>query len=284
MSSMKKTVCILLILILIVSVSLGVFACGKASISSDEPYYRYAYDARSDSFIKTSAALVFKDNFSTFEYSFGGGDLIVYGAVEHTDAPDSYIITCNDEMVALVTERYRESLIANGADDSKLALFDAVAANITPRSQYFAYDGKLFTGDAVELFREPEADSDSFEGVYRMDSADDLVRLRGGFAYSKDENGEFTVKSGRYTVSRGILTFVSIDGNGKDKYANGILMRKRYYMAKITIPSDATLLDKGFEEQLESSPFATKINADISAYAGKTIAVLCDSFFSNEMQ
>ena len=87
----------------------------------------------------------------------------------------------------------------------------------------------------------------------------------------------FNTETGAYART-GIL-----DENGKDKYQNGILMRKRYLMAKVTIPTKDTLLDKDFEEQMKSSAFASKINADISAYAGKTIAVLCDSFYSNDM-
>ena len=117
-----------------------------------------------------------------------------------------------------------------------------------------------------------------------MDSSEDLVKLRGGYAYSQDENGEYTFKSGKYTIARGILTLISLDENGNEKYKDGILMRKRYLMAKITIPSSGELLDKSLDEQLESSAFVSKINADISDYSGKTIAVLCDSFLSNEMQ
>ncbi len=280
---MKKFFCILLTILLILTLSIGAFAC-KAKIKADEAYRRYTYDARTDSFVAMGASLTFKDDFTTFEYTFGDNDFTIIGTVEHTDTPDSYIVVCNEEATATVTEVYRKSLIEKGADQSKIDFFDTIAQYLTPRAQYYVYDGKLFTGDAVELFREADEDSDSFEGVYRMDSSSDLVKLRGGYAYSKDENGDYTVKSGKYTTSRGILTLISLDEKGNEKYKDGVLMRKRYLMAKITIPEDGELLDKSLDEQLESSPFVSKINAEISAYSGKTIAVLCESFLSNEMQ
>lgn len=281
-SFMKKIFCFVLILTLSAAILLGAVAC-KSEIVTDEPYSRYVYDARTDTFVQMGATLTFKDDFTTFEYSIGDGDLTVFGAVEHTDTPNAYTVTCNEEATVKMAELYRKRLVANGAEQSELDFFDTVAAYLTPTAQYFVYEGKLLTGDAVELFREPEDDSDSFEGLYRMDSSEDLVRLRGGYAYAKDDDGEYTFKSGKYSVSRGILTLISLDENGNEKYKNGILMRKRYLMAKITVPSEGTLLDKTLEDQMESSAFVSKLNADISAYSGKTIAVLCDSFLSNDM-
>ena len=280
---MKKFFCIILGILLILTLSIGAFAC-SAKIKTDEAYRRYVYDARTDSFIEMGAALTFTDDFKSFEYSLGDGDFTIIGSVEHTDIPDSYIVTCSEEATTKMKEVYRQSLVDKGADQTTIDFYDVVAAYLTPRAQYYVYEGKLFTGDAVELFREPDDNCDSFEGLYRMDSSADLVKLRGGYAYSKDEDGEYTFKSGKYTVARGILTLISLDENGNEKYKDGVLMRKRYLMAKITIPADGELLDKSLDEQLESSPFVSKINADISAYSGKTIAVLCDGFLSNEMQ
>ena len=282
-SSMKKTICTLLILLLVMGACVGAFAC-KASIQTDKAYQRYVYDARTDSFVKMGTSIVFTDDFKGFEYSFGGDAITIYGTVEHTDTPESYIITCNEEAISVVSKRYRETLIAGGADQTQIDFYDAVAANLTPKTQYYVYDGKLFTADAIELFRKAEDGSDSFEGLYRMSSSEDLVRLRGGYAYTKDEDGEYTYKNGRYTVSRGILTLVTLDENGKDKYQDGVLMRKRYLMAKVTVPSDGELVETSLEEQLQTSAFVSKITADISAYSGKTIAVLCDEFLSKDME
>lgn len=279
---MKRLFCCLLIIVLVLTLSLA--AGCKPKIKAGKDYHLYTYDAKSDRFVKMGASLSFGKDLSTFEYTFSEGDLTIYGGVEHTEKPDSYTISCSEEIISLVTERYRKSLVDGGAEQSKIDLFDAIAATITPRTQYFAYDGKLFTGSAVELFRVAEDGCDSFEGLYRTDSNTDIIRLRGGFVYSEDENGECTVKSGRYSVSRGILTIISMDEKGNDRYQNGILMRKRYLTAKITIPSDGELLGTSMDEQIEKSAFVTKINADISDYSGKTIAVLCESFLSNDMK
>ena len=277
---MKKVVCIVLIFVFIFAVCALSFGC-KGKIKSGEDYRLYQYDARTDKFIQMGATLKFSKNFSTFEYTFGEGDLTIYGGVEQTKNPDTYVISCGEEAVALVTQRYRQSMVDNGATQSQLDAFDAVSATMTPKSQYFYYAGKMFTGDAVEMFRCAEANSDAFEGLYRMDSSTDIVRVRGGFIYKADDKGEYTEKTGRYTISRDIMTVVSLDENGKDRYQNGVLMRKRYFMAKITLPSDGTLLGTSMEEQMKSSAFVSKINTDISDYSGKTIAVLCDSFLSN---
>ena len=280
---MKKILYVFLIIILILSVAVGAFAC-KKKIATGKEYHLYTYDSRTDSFVKMGASLTFGENFESFEYSFSDGGLRIYGGVDHTEKPDAYVITCSEEVLSLVTDQYRESLQASGADETQIAFYEAIADGFTPRAQYFSYDGKLFTGDSVELFREASDDSDSFEGVYRMDSSENLVRFRGGFVYAQDEDGNYTEKTGKYTVSRGILTLISVDEDGKDRYQNGILMRKRYFMAKITIPSEAEILGTDFEEQLKSSAFASKINQDISDYSEKTIAVLCKSFLSYDMK
>ena len=259
------------------------FAC-KNKVSSDKEYHLYTYDAQKDSFVKMSASLRFGADLSTFEYTFGDGDLTIIGAVEHTKTPDSYVITCGDEVVSLVRDRYRKSMVEGGASEEELAVFDVIADSLDAKSQYFVYDGKLFTADAVELFRCGDEKSDAYEGIYRMDSADTLTRLRGGFAYTQDDNDEYTVKSARYSVSRGIMTIISLDENGKDRYQNGVLMRKRYLMAKITIPSEGELLETDFDEQLKTSAFVSKIKENASEYAGKTIAVLCEAFYTDKMK
>ena len=280
---MKKVLYFSLILILLLSVTFGAFAC-KSKVATGKAYYLYQYDSKSDSFVKSGTSLTFGENLTTFEYVFNDGGLKIYGAVEHTSKPDSYVITCSEEVVALVSERYRQTMVDGGADASQLDFYDTVAEGFSARAQYFSYDGKLFAGSAVELFREASKDSDSFEGVYRTDSTDDLMKLRGGYVYTADDDGEYTQKVARYSVSRGILTWISLDDKGKDRYQNGILMRKRYFMAKITIPTESELVDTSFEEMMEASPFVNKINTDISDYGGKTIAVLCESFLSYDMK
>lgn len=280
---MKKALFLLLICILIASLAAMSFAC-KNKVSSDKEYHLYTYDAQKDSFVKMSASLRFGADLSTFEYTFGDGDLTIIGAVEHTKTPDSYVITCGDEVVSLVRDRYRKSMVEGGASEEELAVFDVIADSLDAKSQYFVYDGKLFTADAVELFRCGDEKSDAYEGIYRMDSADTLTRLRGGFAYTQDDNDEYTVKSARYSVSRGIMTIISLDENGKDRYQNGVLMRKRYLMAKITIPSEGELLETDFDEQLKTSAFVSKIKENASEYAGKTIAVLCEAFYTDKMK
>ena len=280
---MKKLLYLILVLLLISTVCFAAFGC-KAKIKSEESYRLYTYDTRLDKFVTMGASLKFGKDFSTFEYTFGEGDLTIFGKVEKTKEPDSYVISCGEEAIALVTERYRQSMVDNGASQAQLDNFDVIASTLTPRAQFFSYGGKLFKGDSVEMFRCPDKDPDAFEGLYHMDSGTDIVRLRGGFVYGEDEDGEYTVKNGRYTVSRDILTIVSLDENGKDRYQNGILMRKRYFMAKITIPTTDTLVGTSFEEQLKSSAFASAINADISEYSGKTIAVLCESFYTNNLK
>ena len=280
---MKKVICIVLIFVLIFAVCAVSFGC-KGKIKAGDDYRLYQYDARTDKFVRMGATLKFGKGFSTFEYTFGDGDLTIYGGVEQTKDPDTFIISCGEEAVALVTERYRQSMVEGGATQNQLDAFDAISATLTPKSQYFYYDGRLFTGDAVEMFRVAEDNSDAFEGLYRMDSSSDIVRVRGGFIYAEDDNGEYAKKTGRYTISRGMMTIVSLDDEGKDRYQNGVLMRKRYFMAKITLPSDGTLLGTTMEEQMKSSAFVSKINTDISDYSGKTIAVLCDSFLSNGLK
>ena len=279
---MKKAIKILSVFLLIAFVALSAYGC-KKGIVSGETYYLCVYDAGTDRFVRRGASLRFGDGLTTFEYCLGEGDLTITGSVEQTQNPNTRILSCNEEMISLVNERYRKSLIESGVEQSSLELYDALAANFTARSQYFIYEDTLFAGSSVELFRTPDADSDSFEGIYRLDSEDTMIRLRGGYMYEADGNGEYTRKSGRYTAARGILTLTSMNADGSDRYENGILYQKRYLMAKITIPESDTLLGTSLEEQMESSKFIKKITADLSAYSGKTICVLSEQFFSKDL-
>lgn len=268
--------------VMLFTVLVSLVGCNKG-IVSDETYYLYTYDARTDRFIRSRSSLRFGDDLTTFEYTFIENQLKVTGRVEHSEVPDAYTIICSEEAVNIVSDRYKETLIASGASEDVLSLYGTLAAAFTPRSQFFAYEKNLFSGDSIEMFREAGPDSDSFEGVYRIDDQEDKLRLRGGEMFAADDDGNYTIKKGYYSVARGILTLTSVNEDGTDRYENGVLYRKRYLMAKITIPTNEELLGTSLEEQLESSPFASKINADISDYSGKTIAVLVERFFSKDL-
>ncbi|MBO4472568.1 MAG: hypothetical protein J5765_02035 [Clostridia bacterium] len=268
--------------IMLLTMLFSLASCNKG-IVSDETYYMYTYDTRTDRFIRSRSALRFGDDLTTFEYTFIEGELTVSGVVEHTEVPNAYTIICSDEAVDLVTARYKDILISSGASDDVLSMYGTLAAAFTPRTQYFAYEKNLFAGDSVEMFREAGADSDSFEGVYRINDQEDKLRFRGGNVYAADEDGYYTVKKGYYSAARGILTFTSVNEDGTDRYEKGVLYRKRYLMAKITIPTEEELLGTSLDEQLQNSDFVSKINEDISDYSGKTIAVLVERFFSKDL-
>ena len=272
-----------MIALLLVLTFVAATGCGSSGIKAKENYYLYTYDAKTNSLVKMGTSLRFGDKLETFEYTFGGDELTIGGKVEHTAVPDAYTITCNEEVVALVKERYRQSLVDGGADKQTLDLYDSIAVSFTPRSQYFAYEGSLFLASSIELYHEVGKDSDSFEGVYNVDDSDESLRLRGGYMYGKDKNGEYTEKKGYYTVSRGILTLTSTNEDGTDLYVEGVLYRKRYLMAKITIPEDGNLLGTDFDDQLDSSAFVKSINARKSEYSGKTITVLAEKFFARKI-
>ena len=277
MRRIKIIACIALLALLPVAL----FGC-KGTIVSGETYYLYNYDSTTDRFVNMRTSLSFGEGLSTFEYTFAMGDLTISGNVEHTEIPDAYTIVCGEEVVSLVTERYKSHLVASEADAGTIEFFDALAKTFTPRAQYFSYNGYLFSGETVELYHEADENADSFEGVYCVDDSDDTIRLRGGSVYTKDEDGAYTVKGGYYTVARDILTLTWIDDNGNDMYKNGVLYRERYLMAKVTIPTGDALVGTSFEELLERSDFVNKINARISDYSGKTITVLTYGFFSKD--
>ena len=278
---MKNLLKIIVIMLLIACVASLTVGC-KKEIKSGEDYYLYVFDTSSDRFVRTTTSLKFGEGFKTFEYTFIEG-LTVSGTVEHSEKPDSYTISCNEEAVALVTARYKENLEKSGADENEIALYEALAEGFTPQAQYFVYEGNLFMGDAVEMYHEPGGDSDSFEGIYRIDDQSDKIRLRGGNMYGVDDDGEYTVKKGYYSVSRGILTLTSTNEDGSDRYENGVLYRQRYLMAKITLPEEEKLIGTTLEEQVKSSPFISKINSEISEYYGQTISVLVEQFFAKEI-
>lgn len=283
-SNMKKFMKVIsgvLLTVFLIAIATG---CGGKGIVPGKTYHLYTYDSKGDRFVKMGTSIRFGDGMETFEYDFGDGDLTIIGTTEHTESPNSYIISCSEEMIPLVTERYKKYLTDSGADQQTLDLYDAITKNFTARTQYFVYENHLFSGSAVELFREAGKDSDSFEGIYRTDDSDETLRLRGGYMYTQDEAGEYTVKKGYYTVKRGILTLISLDEEGKEVVVDGVPYRKRYLMAKITIPEEGILLETSLDEQLDSSAFIKQINAEFSDYSGKTIAVLAEQFFSEEMK
>ena len=282
MTNMKKAIKIISVFVLIALLALTACGC-KSKIVAGETYYLSVYDTDTDRFVRSGAAIRFGDDLETFEYCFGDEDITVTGSVERTENPDTLIISCHEEMLNLANERYRAYLEASGADQVTIDLYDAVAENLSSRSQYFVYEGNFFSATSVELFREADDHSDSFEGIYRTGSTDDLVKLRGGYIYTQDEDGEYTVKSGRYSVSRGILTWIKINEDGSEYSENGVYFRKRYLMAKITIPECSTLVGTSLEGMIDNSYFIKKITTDLSEYSGKTVCVLSEEFYSKDL-
>ena len=107
---MKKTICTLLILLLVMGACVGAFAC-KASIQTDKAYQRYVYDARTDSFVKMGTSIVFTDDFKGFEYSFGGDAITIYGTVEHTEM--AHIFKRTDEGLTLISRFWLGQTLKN---------------------------------------------------------------------------------------------------------------------------------------------------------------------------
>lgn len=279
---MKKFIKIVAVVLIAVFALLFTAGC-KKKIVSGETYYMYTYDSRTDRFVKTGTSLKFGKDFKTFEYSFVNKYLSVMGTVEHSKVPNAYTISCNKEASDVVVERYREALASSGASQEVVALYEAMADTFTPQAQYFVYEDKMFLGSAVEMYHEPDSARESVEGLYRIDDSEEKLRLRSGVMYGADDKGGYTVKQGYYSYSRGILTVTFTNADGSDRYENGVLYRKRYFVAKITLPKGGTLLGTTLEEHLESSAFISKINTQISEYSGKTITVLVDTFFARSL-
>lgn len=282
---MRAYVKIIALILMLAAVLPFTVSC-ESGISSGDTYYLYSYDSKGGRFEKLGSSIKFGEGLKTFTYSYGDGDLQVTGTVTHVKTPSSYLLECNQEATALVTEYYRKSLIQSGKySEEDMELFEAILANVTPKAQYFSYGANLFTGNAVEMYRIAEKNSDSFEGIYHISGSQSCVRLHAGYMYEADDSGNYTIRSGYYTISNDILTLTATDGNGNEKYVSGVLKRTKYLMAKVTVPRDneGTFLGKSLEDQLETSDFVKEINGDIASYAGKTVAVLCENFFTEKI-
>lgn len=262
------------------------FACCSDSLKAGKPFYLYQYDASSDRFVKVGASVVFGKNLESYTYVFNDGTLSIHGSVSHSDDPSSYTLHCSEDVVPVVVEKYREYLISSGASDSTMELFNFMSEHFTPETQLLSYKKFLFTARSVELVHSVSAgdNASSFEGEFTMTATGEKLKFKGGSVYSPDEKGDFTIYEGYYSVSNGILTFTNVDEKGNDKYEDGVLYRKRYLMATVSFSDDFSITGTDFEEQLEDADWVKRINSELSAYSGKTVAVLSDEFYSYEMK
>ena len=278
---MKKFLVVVLSLLLLVTVCAASFGCKKKEVKGDSDYYLYSYDMNTKSFVKVGASVRFNDDLTEYIYTFNDGSLTIGGKATHSDVPNMYTLECKAEQIELVTNKYRQYLVSSGASAEELETFDILKNSISPQMQLISYEGSLFTSASVELFHaQDEGKSDVFEGEFIMTATGEAVSLHGGNLYTTDDDGNYTVKAGYYTVSNGILTLTTVDADGKDAYTNGVLTRKRYLMAKMTMPAEFDLIGTDFEEETEESKWYSLIKDEFDSYAGKTIALLTDSFYS----
>ncbi|MBP5404973.1 MAG: hypothetical protein J6Y74_03395 [Clostridia bacterium] len=278
---MKKFLSIVLSLLLLITLCALSFGCKKKEVRGDSDYYLYAYDMDSRTFVKAGASVRFSDDLTEYSYTFNDGSLTISGKATHSDVPNMYTLECHAEQIELVTNKYRQYLVSSGASSKEVESFDLLKASISPKMQLIAYGGSLFTSSSVELFHvSADGKSDAFEGEFVMTASGETVSLHGGNLYTADDDGKYTVKTGYYTVSNGILTLTTVDADGKDAYTNGVLARKRYLMAKITLPAELDLIGTDFEEQMEEAKWYSLIKEEYASYAGKTISLLTDRFYS----
>lgn len=271
-------------MLLLVTVCAASFGCKKKEVKGDSDYYLYSYDMDTKSFVKVGASVRFSDDLTEYTYTFNDGSLKIGGKATHSDVPNVYTLECKEEQIELVTNKYRQYLVSSGASKEELDTFDILKNNISPKMQLISYEGYLFTSSSVELFHaKTEGKSDAFDGEFIMTSTGEAVSLRGGNLYAADDDGNYTDKMGYYTVSNGILTLTFVDADGKDAYTNGVLSRKRYLMVKMTMPEEFDLIGTDFEEQTEEAKWYSLIKDEYASYAGKTISLLTDSFYSASM-
>ena len=281
---MKRHVKFLIVLMILIVAFAAFSGCGT-SLKAGKAYHLYTYNVTSDRFVKLGSSIVFGKDFKTYTYVFSDGTLSIHGNVSHTETPNVYLFTCGADVNKVVKEKYREYLIETNADERLIELFNMMSEDFSSSMQLVYYNGYLFSLSSVELSHSPtDSNTGSFEGEFTMTKDGEKLKLRGNTAYTADENGNYTVYAGYYTVSNGIMTFTTVDEKGKDKYVDGLLYRKRYLMATITFPELFEIIGTDFEEQLEEAQFVKNINSQISAYSGKTIALLSDEFFACDMK
>jgi len=271
-------------MVLLVGVLCAAFFGCDNSIKGNTEYFVYQYDIASDSFVNLGTSVKFNEDLTEFDYKFNDGSLVIHGAVRASTSPLMYTLTCGEDVRTIVLEKYRQSLVDSGADSETIKAFDIMKTGFSPTTQLLRYKNNLFKSTSVELCHVADEQSDSFEGIFMMTATGDKVRFKGGYMYATADDGNYSVKSGYYTASNGILTLTFVDNEGKDQYKNGVLYRKRYLMATVEFPADFELIGTDFEEQMTNSDWWQSIKEGFDSYAGKTISVLTDEFFSSDMQ
>jgi len=280
---MKKMFRVCIFIVVLLSILLSVFSC-KSELKSGKEYFLYQNDMKSNTFVKLGSYVVFTDDFSVYEYLFNDGSLTIRGSVIHHTDPDTYTLICSQDAITVVQNKYRQQLIDQGATDDEIRDFDVVKEGVSPVMQLYYYGGKLFAGNSIELYHSSSSEnSDTFEGEFVMTANGKVVLLKGGVLYTRDSTEDEYEKGGYYTVRNNIMTLTMVDSDGKDLYNDGVLSRKKYFMAKITFSDEVEIVDTDFEEQMEVSDWYRAINNELDSCYGKTITVLTDQFFSAEM-
>lgn len=281
---MKKVILISVLLTIIIC---SLFGCSN-SIQNDETYHCYTYDLNSHKFLKYGPSITFNNNLSGYSFDYGDGSIVLKGSVQKLSSPESLIITCNEDAVAVLKAKYRANLIASGADDLTIEAIDLIMESLDPKQQLFIYDGKLFADDGIELTRKIDSETynaktnySTFEGEFTLVSDNSTVYMSSnGKMYTAAEDGKYTVQSGYYTVRNGFMTITTTDSSGNDKYVDGLLYSKRYFMATISFPTNIEIISTDFDELTQNSDWYSTFVEQIELYQGKTISVLVDSFYT----
>lgn len=256
-----------------------IFGGCQGGIKGDRTYYQYQYDMTKARFVKYGASIYFDKKLKNYTYYYGDGLLNISGSVSKNSKPDSYIISCSESVVPLVINRYRDYLVNKGASSAEIESFDTYSASFKPTQQFFTYDKYLFTGSAIEMSHVADSQSSNIEGEYIISSTHDLLKFSNGNLYKKDDNDQYAI-TGYYSVSNGMLTVTTTE-NGKDKYVNGILARKRYLIAKISFDKNGfSVIGTDFNEAMQDSEWVKILNDSLNTYSGKTITVFVNSFFA----
>ena len=282
----RKIIGSLTLAILILTLCLTSLAGCDKSLKAGEIYYLYAYSVKEDRFVKVGSSIVFGKDFKTYSCRFIDGTMLVRGAAEHNTKPNYYSLTCSEDVIPVLVQKYRDYLISSGASEETMSYFNTLSDKFSPDMQLFDYGSYLFEASSAELAHSVVSGekSDSFEGEFVMTATGDTLKFKGGTAYSKDDGNEYTIRAGYYTVSNGFMTFTTLDDKGNDKIVDGVLYRKRYLMAKVTFPDNFEFVGTDLEGQEQDVDWLKTINAQLSAYSGKTVSVLCSQFYSTEMK
>lgn len=276
---MKKALKLTSIFMCLIVIVLLVYGCNSDKLITNADYTEYIFDNSRNQYIETGRKMRINDKKSSFTMSFANGASIT-GSLEVEKDINGLILRIDDEAFAPFKTSYINYLKEEYADIYSEETIQTIFEQVKVQEQLYYSRKHLFSSHSMQLVKavsekDKNVNYSIFEGVYDSVKEEDTQYLfKNGKLFTMDKGKASEKHSGTYTINENYITVTLVDDNGENLYKEGNLVQTSYLYTTITYPADFTI-----NTDVDDEDYNKMITNTARLMAGKTIAVLTDSFY-----